>query len=153
MPTPASTPASKEVVDPVCGMTIDPADAVGRIDHQGQTYYFCADSCLERFKANPEEYVKPADGRIPNPEFQIPARAAKWTCPMHPEIVRDGPGSCPICGMALEPRVATADDRNPELDDMSRRLRLSLLFTAPIFALMISEFLPGKPLQGIVPHS
>jgi len=71
----------------------------------------------------------------------------EWTCPMHPEIVRDEPGSCPICGMALEPRVVTLDERNPELDDMTRRFRWSLVLTAPILAFMVSEFLPGQPLQ------
>ena len=75
----------------------------------------------------------------------------EWTCPMHPEIVRDGPGSCPICGMALEPRVVTLDDANPELDDMTRRLRVSALFTAPIAAFMVSEFLPGQPLHHLLP--
>jgi P-type Cu+ transporter len=77
----------------------------------------------------------------------------EWTCPMHPEIVRDAPGSCPICGMALEPRTLTleseGEDQNPELDDMTRRFRVSLLFTAPILALMISEMLPNQPLQHL----
>jgi Cu+-exporting ATPase len=76
----------------------------------------------------------------------------EWTCPMHPEIVRDAPGSCPICGMALEPRTASLEEQqeNPELDDMTRRFRVSLLFTAPILALMISEMLPNQPLQHLV---
>src|SRR6478609_9228232 len=102
METPVSTPASREVVDPVCGMTIDPADAVGHVDYEGHTYYFCADSCLERFTAEPARYVTPGFGirdsgfeqdgtsRIPNPQSRIPTGASKWTCPMHPEIVRDG---------------------------------------------------------------
>src|SRR4051812_46726116 len=131
MPTPASTSASNEVVDPVCGMTIDAADAVGSIDYHGQTFYFCADSCLERFKANPEEYLKPADARIPNLQSRSPAGATRWTCPMHPEIVRDGPGSCPICGMALEPMTITAEEpENEELRDMTRRFQVSAVLTA-----------------------
>jgi Cu+-exporting ATPase len=75
----------------------------------------------------------------------------EWTCPMHPEIVRDAPGSCPICGMALEPRTVTLEqeEQNPELDDMTRRFRVSLLFTAPILALMVSEMLPNQPLQHL----
>src|SRR5258706_3417787 len=80
------------------------------------------------------------------------APKAEWTCPMHPEIVRHGPGSCPICGMALEPRTVTLDDENPELEDMTLRFRRSLAITAPILALMVSEFLPGHPLQQMVPH-
>jgi P-type Cu+ transporter len=76
---------------------------------------------------------------------------AEWTCPMHPEIVRDAPGSCPICGMALEPRLVTLDERNPELDDMTRRFRWSLVLTAPVLAFMVSELLPGQPLQHAVP--
>ena len=70
---------------------------------------------------------------------------------MHPEIVRDEPGSCPICGMALEPRVVTLEEQNPELDDMTRRFRWSLALTAPILAFMVSEFLPGQPLQHALP--
>jgi Cu+-exporting ATPase len=79
-----------------------------------------------------------------------PRTRTEWTCPMHPEIVRDEPGSCPICGMALEPRTVTLEDRNPELDDMTRRFRISLLLTTPILAFMISEFMPGQPLQQLV---
>jgi len=76
----------------------------------------------------------------------------EWTCPMHPEIVRDGPGACPICGMALEPRTVTLDEHNPELDDMTRRFWVSAAITAPILAFMVSEFLPGQPLHSITPH-
>jgi Cu+-exporting ATPase len=75
----------------------------------------------------------------------------EWTCPMHPEIVRDEAGSCPICGMALEPRVVTLEEQNPELDDMTRRFRWSLVLTTPILAFMVSEFLPGQPLQHALP--
>ena len=71
---------------------------------------------------------------------------------MHPEIVRDAPGSCPICGMALEPRVVTIGEDNPELDDMTRRFWWSAAITAPILAFMLSEFLPGQPLQRLVRH-
>jgi P-type Cu+ transporter len=94
----------------------------------------------------------PKCGMALEPVIPGPTTKTEWTCPMHPEIVRDGPGSCPICGMALEPRVVTLDETNTELDDMTRRFRLSLLFTAPILALMISEFVPGQPLQGLLPQ-
>ena len=148
MPTPPSTP-SKEVVDPVCGMTIDPADAVGDVTHDGQTFYFCNESCLERFKADPAQFT--GGGR--QAEAATPSNNdAEYTCPMHPEVRQKGPGSCPICGMALEPVAVTLEEQpNDELDDMTRRFRWSLLLTAPILAFMVSEFLPGQPLQRLLP--
>ncbi len=93
----------------------------------------------------------PKCGMALEPLSAAPLTATEWTCPMHPEIVRDEPGSCPICGMALEPRVVTLEERNPELDDMQRRFRWSLVVTAPILAFMVSEFLPGQPLQRALP--
>src|SRR5918994_947806 len=89
----------------------------------------------------------PKCGMALEPVSPAPVTRTEWTCPMHPEIVRMEPGSCPICGMALEPRVVTLDEANPELDDMTRRFRLSTVLTVPILAFMVSEFLPGQPLQ------
>ena len=142
----STSTAGESFVDPVCGMTVSPASAAGHHEHQGSTYYFCGKGCLERFRAGPAKYLKPAIRIEPSP----PAPGADWTCPMHPEIVQKGPGSCPICGMALEPRTATLEnleEENPELRDMSRRFFWSAALTAPILALMISEMLPEKPLQ------
>jgi Cu+-exporting ATPase len=182
---PAPEPAAaQEVLDPVCGMTIDPADAVGHVDYHGQTYYFCNQSCLDQFREDPERFLQPgrADSAAADPSVEytcpmdpevrqlgpgacpkcgmalepvtvVPLTRTEWTCPMHPEIVRDQPGSCPICGMALEPRVVTLEDRNPELDEMTRRFRVSLVLTAPILAVMVSEVLPGQPLQRVVPSA
>jgi P-type Cu+ transporter len=176
--------APAEVVDPVCGMTIAPEDAVGHVDYQGQRYFFCNESCLDQFRATPEaflgerpavpatpadmerEYTCPMDpevrqkgpgacpkcGMALEPVDVGPVTRVEWTCPMHPEIVRDGPGACPICGMALEPRTVTLEETNPELEDMTRRFRWSAVVTVPMLALMISEFLPGRPLQQAVPH-
>jgi Cu+-exporting ATPase len=145
-----SMPAGGEgTLDPVCGMTVLPASAAGHHDHKGATYYFCGKGCLERFRGDPEKYLKPA---VPI-EPPAPAPGAEWTCPMHPEIVQKGPGSCPICGMALEPRTATLEtleEENPELRDMSRRFLGSAALTAPIVAFMISEMLPEKPLQRLL---
>src|SRR5688572_11254992 len=124
---PAASTATTEVVDPVCGMTISPHDAVGHVEHQGETYYFCNESCLEQFRADPRRFLAPAPARPPV------SASGEWTCPMHPEVVRSEPGSCPICGMALEPRAVTLDDRNPELDDMSRRFLVSAVLTVPTF--------------------
>ena len=129
-------------------MTIAPEDSVGQIEHQGHTYYFCNESCLEQFRDDPERFLNP-DAR-PAP---VVAGAAEWTCPMHPEIVRTEPGSCPICGMALEPRTISLDDEpNPELDDMTRRFQASVALTVPVFLLAMSEFLPGS-LGRLVPPS
>ena len=109
-----------EVLDPVCGMTISPDDAVGHIDHKGHTYYFCGESCLEQFRTDPARFVDPQ--RTARPRSRI--LEAEYTCPMHPEMRQKGPGSCPICGMALEPRGVTLEEQpNPELDDMTRRFR------------------------------
>ena len=148
----ATTPPPSEpvegVVDPVCGMTIDPSDAVGQFDYKGQTYYFCAESCLEQFRENPEQFLN-TDARPAGPVDL----EAEYTCPMHPEVRQKGPGACPICGMALEPvDAAHADEGNPELEDMTRRFRVSLVLTAPILAFMIGEMLPGRPVDRLVPH-
>ena len=142
----AMTPA--EVVDPVCGMTISPADGVGEVEHQGQTYYFCNESCLDQFRANPDQFVT-AGARPLQPRSA--AGATEWTCPMHPEIVRSEPGACPICGMALEPKMVTLDERNPELDDMTRRFWVSAALTAPSLLSAMGEYVPGRPLESLLP--
>jgi Cu+-exporting ATPase len=137
--------AEQEVVDPVCGMTISPADSVGEVEHRGQTYYFCNTSCLERFKADPEEFVGPAAGA----KAAAADPGAEYTCPMHPEVRQIGPGSCPICGMALEPvHVSLEEQPNEELLDMTRRFWWSLALTVPILLVMVDEFLPGQPLHS-----
>jgi P-type Cu+ transporter len=135
----------QEVLDPVCGMTISPADSVGEVEYRGETYHFCTESCLERFKANPEQFVGDAAGETPAAATDL---NAEYTCPMHPEIRQKGPGSCPICGMALEPvHVSSEEQPNEELNDMTRRFRWSLVLTVPILLIMIDEFLPGQPLH------
>ena len=135
--------ATADVVDPVCGMTITPADAVGHVDYRGRKYYFCADSCLERFRAAPETFLNPAAAGIPVPQ------GAKYTCPMHPEIVRDGPGACPICGMALEPAMPSLDEGpNPELVDMSRRFWIAAALALPVFVLAMGDMVFGMGLGG-----
>jgi P-type Cu+ transporter len=140
--------ASDDVLDPVCGMTISTDDAVGHIEHKGHTYYFCAESCLEQFRTDPTRFV---DAQRTPPAAAADAEA-EYTCPMHPEVRQKGPGSCPICGMALEPVAITLEEQpNEELDDMTRRLRWSLLVTVPILAFMVAEFLPGRPLHHLLP--
>ena len=138
----------QDVVDPVCGMTISPADSVGEVEHGGHTYYFCNDSCLERFKANPQQFVGPAAESHAH-RTRAPMPEAEYTCPMHPEVRQKGPGSCPICGMALEPvNVSLEEQPNEELEDMTRRFRWSLALTVPILLVMVDEFLPGQPLHA-----
>jgi Cu+-exporting ATPase len=122
-------------IDPVCGMTVEPATAAGSHDHHGTRYYFCNPSCLTRFKADPESFVK----RRAAPT-QATANDALYTCPMHPEIVQHGPGACPKCGMALEPMTVSADDGpNPELVDMTRRLWIAAAIGAPVFVLAMAD--------------
>jgi len=126
--------------DPVCGMDVDPASAAGIVEHNGTTYYFCNQKCVALFKANPEEFVADAARSAAERSAAMPAApGAKYTCPMHPEIVRDAPGACPICGMALEPMspLAAGEERNPELDDMTRRFWVGLALSIPILAEMV----------------
>ena len=123
-------PAAKEVTskDPVCGMNVKPESAAGKETYQGQTYYFCSQGCAAKFHADPDKYLSPLTIQ------PAPPVGSKYTCPMHPEIIRDKPGSCPICGMALEPMVPTLDEgENPELIDMRRRFWICLVLTIPVF--------------------
>src|SRR6187431_2581790 len=139
--------APGEVLDPVCGMTISPADAVGHVEHEGSTYYFCNESCLEQFRARPSAFLTDRSARAAAPADM----ARQYTCPMDPEVRQIGPGACPKCGMALEPVTVSLDDEgNPELDEMMRRFRVSLALTLPILAFMISDVLPGHVLQHVM---
>lgn len=125
-------------IDPVCGMTVEPAKAAGTYEYKGSTHYFCSNGCLERFKNDPESFLKREQ------KTETAADDLEYTCPMHPQISQIGPGSCPICGMALEPRVVSLDDKpDPELAAMSRRFWLSLLLTFPVFALAMLEMVPN----------
>jgi P-type Cu+ transporter len=144
-------PVTTEVVDPVCGMTISPDEAVGHVDYKGQTYYFCADSCLEQFREDPERFLGDRSVRLqPDPHARTDV---EYTCPMHPEIRQWGPGSCPICGMALEPVTVTLEEEaNPELEDMTRRLQVSAVLTVPAVMLAMSGHLPGHLFESIA-HS
>jgi Cu+-exporting ATPase len=144
-------------IDPVCGMTVDPEHAAGSVEYQGKTYYFCSTHCVHRFRENPEAFLNKPDVNKPDVQpigitRQPPAKPAqKYTCPMHPEIIRDGPGSCPICGMALEPlTVSLEEEENHELKDMTRRFWIAVVLAIPVFALGMSDLIPGQPLQQLV---
>ncbi len=118
--------------DPVCGMKVDPATAKHRTEHAGETFYFCSGRCQEKFEAAPAHYLAPQPGK----SAAVAPEGAIYTCPMHPEIRQAGPGACPICGMALEPEIASLDSGpNVELVDMTRRFWIALALSAPVFAL------------------
>src|ERR1051325_2376520 len=113
--------------DVVCGMQVNPATAKWTSEYGGHTYYFCGKGCKAKFDADPQRFLIPvepgtSEPRTPEPRTAEPPPAGTtWTCPMHPEIVRNGRGSCPICGMALEPMTVTAEEpENEELRDMTR---------------------------------
>ncbi|MDX2032025.1 MAG: heavy metal translocating P-type ATPase [Blastocatellia bacterium] len=139
-------------IDPVCGMKVNPATAAGRHEHQGTTYYFCNPRCLEKFRADPEGVLHPShEQKMPPPG----AEKIEYTCPMDPEVVQLGPGTCPKCGMALEPKVftlASLEEENPELIEMRRRFWIALAFAGPVFLLAMSEMISGQPLQHALGH-
>ena len=126
-------------VDPVCGMTVDPHKTPHRHTHRDRPYYFCSAGCRSKFAGDPEKYLT-SDARDAAPV----AAGTIYTCPMHPEVRQVGPGACPICGMALEPDLATAEaGPNPELADMTRRLWIGGVLTAPVFVLEMGAHLFG----------
>ncbi len=143
---PGDDPAAGSTIDPVCGMTVDPHTAKHRHDHLGHTYYFCSAGCRTKFIASPDKYLSPQQR-----EAEAVPEGTIYTCPMHPEIRQIGPGSCPICGMALEPDLVTADTGpNPELADMTRRFWIGLVLALPVFALEMGSHLVGG--HGLVPQ-
>jgi Cu+-exporting ATPase len=143
----AGAPAGAKAVDPVCGMSVDPATTAHHAEHAGQAFHFCSAGCRTKFVADPQRYL----GDRPAPAPVAPPGTI-YTCPMHPEVRQEGPGSCPICGMALEPETFTADaGPNPELADMTRRFWIGLALAAPVFAmemgshvLDLHRILPGQ---------
>ena len=131
--------AADSVRDPVCGMLVDPHTLPHRHQFEGRTYYFCSGGCLSKFKADPKRFLA-KDSEL---EAAVP-EGAIYTCPMHPQIRQVGPGFCPICGMALEPVLATAETgRNPELLDMTRRFWISTVLALPVVALEMGFHLIG----------
>ena len=126
-------------VDPVCGMSVDIATAKHTADYNHETYYFCSSGCKAKFTANPTKFLG-ASAKVPEPAIA----GAIYTCPMHPQIQQIGPGSCPICGMALEPQTVTADSGpNHELIDMTRRFWIGLALTIPVFILEMGGHVTG----------
>jgi Cu+-exporting ATPase len=129
--------------DPVCGMMVA-ADPPLRTTFEGKDYVFCNPRCRERFLADPRKYLQPGEAPEAHEDETAPAAHGEWTCPMHPEIVRDRPGSCPICGMALEPKAVTLEEpANPELADMSRRFWVAVAATAPLMLIAMAHLVPA----------
>ena len=142
---------SSQSKDPVCGMSVDPATAKHQADAHGQTYYFCSAGCKAKFVANPDQYLKAA-APVANAAPGTPvAQGTLYTCPMHPQIRRNAPGSCPICGMALEPEgIPEAEGSSPELKDMTRRFVIGAALASPVFVLEMGGHWPALHLDRVV---
>lgn len=134
--------------DPVCEMTVNMESAAGFTEYQGHTYYFCSTRCLQRFEDRPEAFI---DKGSQKQQAQTSEEKIEYTCPMHPQILRYGPGNCPICGMALEPRTANLSEQdNSELALMTRRFWVCAVLSLPLFLIAMSDLIPGNPRGQIV---
>ncbi|MDZ4854392.1 MAG: heavy metal translocating P-type ATPase [Nitrospirota bacterium] len=137
-------------IDPVCGMTVQQATAAGSYPYQGTTYYFCATSCLTKFRADPIHYLTPPEQRAPQVMPVPSGGVVEYICPMDPEVLETQPGACRICGMALEPKVVSLDDeRNPELEAMSRRFWMCLGPSVLVMLLAMVDMVPGLSLPDV----
>ena len=130
--------ADKPHLDPVCGMKVAASETL-HAEHAGTTYYFCCQSCVDKFKADPMAWLDKSRAKPAKPA----AKDAIYTCPMDPEIVQVGPGTCPICGMALEPMEASAEEDTTELDDMTRRFWIAAALSLPLLLIAMSDMIPG----------
>ena len=150
--------AEKSATDPVCGMQVNPATAKNFSEYRGKKYFFCCAGCKTKFEANPQQYLnKPsaaAGAHAGHAHSGAPAQPAAsgaiYTCPMHPEVRQVGPGICPLCGMALEPLLATAEADTSELEDMTLRFWVSALLSLPLLVIAMSEMLPRFDLHHLL---
>ncbi len=144
--------------DPVCGMQVEPAKAAGKLEHDGKSYFFCSKHCLETFRKEPARFVAQSAGghaghAHPAHAVAKPAPAgSQYTCPMHPEVLKDGPGDCPICGMALVPTGAAEED-NAELRDLTRRLWVGVVLSVPLVILAMSPMVGIMEPFGLAPRA
>ena len=140
-----TNPEKDEHIDPVCGMTVS-GDGRYRFEHAGEKYYFCSEHCLNKFREHPERYLQ----KESPPARDSHAAPGDCTCPMHPEVRQDHPGSCPKCGMALEAVTVDVEEKNEELADMSRRFWISAVLAFPVFLLaMIADLAPSRLPAGL----
>ena len=154
MMQPAPAPAEAAVIDPVCGMTVQPSTAAGSYEYQGKTYHFCATSCLAKFRNDPIHYLTPVEQRTPLVMPVPSGGVVEYICPMDPEVLETQPGACRICGMALEPKVVSLEDeRNPELDDMTRRFWICLGPSLLVMLLAMADMVPGLSVSQILTGS
>ena len=136
--------------DPVCGMQVDPVNAPASAYYSGQDYYFCSTHCHGKFTSDPQHYLQSDDEN----SGVRPTVGTQYTCPMHPEIVQDHPGNCPKCGMALEPRTVSMEEKNDELVDMSRRFWVCTVLSIPVFVLaMLADLAPQWLPSGLSMHT
>lgn len=153
---PIAQPAVQPAIDPLCGMTVDPSSAAGSFEYNGQTYYFCSQHCLHKFRDAPARFLSGEPSSTAHQHQDTPPPTAaigekiEYTCPMHPEVIRDAPGFCPICGMALEPRTVTLEEDNAELDDMKRRFWISAILSLPVLVIGMSDLIPGDPARTLL---
>lgn len=134
-------------IDPVCGMSVAIEGATHIAEHDGATHHFCSARCKDKFVSDPEHYLSGAHLE----QVEDVPEGTIYTCPMHPEIRQVGPGSCPICGMALEPETVSLEDGpDPELVDMTRRFWVSALFTLPLFVYAMSDMVPGISFDRLI---
>jgi Cu+-exporting ATPase len=136
-------------IDPVCGMTVEPANAAATVEHGGQPYFFCSTGCAEKFQSDPDKYLGPDVGAEPEPSDP----SAIYTCPMHPEVRQIGPGDCPKCGMALEPLNAAGEEDDSELRNMTRRFWIGVFFTAPLLVYVMGSMLLDHRFESAIGHT
>jgi Cu+-exporting ATPase len=137
------------VVDPVCGMKVDPHSAAGSIEHDEKDYYFCSKHCLDQFQGDPAKYLT----KVTAPAPVAAPKGAQYTCPMHPEILRDGPGDCPICGMALVPIVGSGEADDSELRDLTRRFQVGTALSIPLVVLAMAPMIGFHEPFGLAPRA
>ncbi|PHX91267.1 MAG: copper-translocating P-type ATPase [Nitrospirae bacterium] len=150
LPMMMSAPALPGAIDPVCGMTVQPATAAGSAEYQAKIYYFCATSCLAKFRADPIYYLTPPEQRVPRATPVLIGGTVEYICPMDPEVLETKPGACRICGMALEPKVVSLEEEgNPELGEMSWRFWICLGPALVVMFLAMAEMIPGLSLPPV----
>ncbi|MCC7079816.1 MAG: heavy metal translocating P-type ATPase [Burkholderiales bacterium] len=145
----AGVVSGESTIDPVCGMRVNPGSAAGSFAHEGVDYHFCSTHCLARFKADPGQYLRP---QAATPPPAAPA-GTQYTCPMHPEIIRDGPGDCPLCGMPLVPIAGSGETDDTELTELTRRFWIGAALSIPLVILAMAPMLGLAEPFGLSPRA